>query len=296
MQLTVVVPTRNEADNVGPLVARTSAALAPLGLRWEIVFVDDSDDATPHRIAQARRSGHPVRLLRRPVEERSGGLGSAVALGFERSAASDVLVVMDADLQHPPEALSALVAAVCDGDADLAIASRATRLGNGGSGPTSWWRGFVSRSARALVYALFPHLRHVADPLAGFFAVRRSVLADADLRPEGFKILLEVLVRGAWTRIVEIPCELDPRLHGRSKAHLGQGVAFARHLLRLHGTATDHPTPPACVKEGETPRLRTDERGRRDVPRPPRQRSDNGPVSGNFSVMRMIGRWPANMR
>jgi glycosyltransferase involved in cell wall biosynthesis len=233
MRVTVVVPTRNEADNVRTLVARTAATLDSLELCWEMVFVDDSDDSTPEQILEVERTNVAVRLVHRSPNERSGGLGSAVALGFKQSMGSDIVAVMDADLQHPPEVLTALISAVTEGNAEVAIASRTERLGNGGSGPMSWWRGWVSRSARALVHSFFPRLRHVSDPLAGFFAVRQSVIVDTRLRPKGFKILLEVLVRGTWTRIVEVPCDLDPRLHGQSKAHLGQGLVFARHLASL---------------------------------------------------------------
>ncbi|MDQ3306375.1 MAG: glycosyltransferase [Actinomycetota bacterium] len=242
MHLSVVVPTRNEAGNVASLVARLAVALEPLALSWDVIFVDDSDDDTPTRIAALAEDDHPVALIHRRACQRQGGLSGAVALGFERAlgeravgeraVGADVVALMDGDLQHRPEVVPALVSAIADG-ADVAIASRAARLANGGTGMAKWWRGWVSRSARSLVYASFPALRSVRDPLAGFFATRRQVIVDVPLRPEGFKILLEVLVRGEWNSVAEVACELDPRLHGRSKAHVGQGIAFLRHLLRL---------------------------------------------------------------
>ncbi|MDP9418617.1 MAG: glycosyltransferase [Actinomycetota bacterium] len=233
MDLTVVVPTQNEEANVAPLVARTHDALTALGLEWEMLFVDDSDDATPVRVREAAGRGHPVRLLHRPSEERVGGLGGAVAVGFREAAESQVVAVMDGDLQHRPEMLVPLVEAVRAGRADLAIASRCQTLASPTGGMEGWWRCSVSRTSRSLVQLLLPRLAGVRDPLAGFFALRQSVIRGVQLRPEGFKILLEVLVRGSWAQVVEIPCELDPRLHGRSKAHLDEGLAFAHHLVRL---------------------------------------------------------------
>ncbi len=233
MHLSVLVPTRNEAANVQPLVARVSAALAPLGIEWEMVFVDDSDDGTPARVREARGQGHPVRVLHRGAADRTGGLGGAVALGLRETAGSRVVAVMDGDLQHRPEVLVPLVDLVSTGQADIAIASRGTSLTSATGRIDRWWRSSVSRTSRALVQLLLPRLGSVNDPLAGFFALRREVIDEAELRPEGFKILLEVLVRGTWARVAEVPCELDARLHGRSKANLDQGVAFGRHLVRL---------------------------------------------------------------
>ena len=229
--VTVVVPTRNEAPNVGPLVSRASDALSPLGLRWQLVFVDDSDDATPARVAAAARQGHPVRLLHRAPEARVGGLGGAVLVGFEQAVTSDIIAVMDGDLQHPPELLVGLVQAVQPGGTDVAVASRFLAAGDPGClGP---WRRAVSHGSRSSVRLLFRDLRRVADPLSGFFALRRTVIDGVDLRPEGFKILLEVLVRGSWGTITEIPCGLAPRHHGESKARLDQGLAFGRQVARL---------------------------------------------------------------
>lgn len=251
--LAVVVPTRNEADNIGPLVSRVTTALEPLDHPWEMLFVDDSDDLTPDRILEAKRAGYPVRLLHRSPPNRIGGLSGAVAVGFEQAAGSSIVAVMDGDLQHPPAVLFRLVIAVSAGSADLAIATRPSQLGNGRTGLNRLWRAFVSHGARSLVRVIFPRLRAVADPMAGFFAVQQRVITDAHFHPEGFKILLELLVRGAWNQIVEIPCPLDPRLHGQSKAGLSQGVAFARHLVRLVACATPRQAsvPTKCVVEGE---------------------------------------------
>lgn len=231
--LTVVVPTRNEAQNVDELVRRTSLALDAAGLRWELLLVDDSDDDTPARARWHRGQGLPVRVLHRPAGERVDGLSGAVLEGF-RTAAGELLAVMDADLQHPPEVLVPLVQALAGG-ADIAIASRycagaGSDAVDGLDGP---WRRTVSRVCRWLVWVVRPRLWRVRDPLGGFFVVRRDVLAGVVLRPTGYKILLELLARGAWRRVVEVPYRFAPRRAGTSKSELTQGVIFLRHLLRL---------------------------------------------------------------
>lgn len=231
--LSVVVPTRDEAQNVEQLVLRTAAALDPSPWSWELVLVDDSDDDTPARARALARDGAPVRVLHRQRGERVDGLSGAVSNGFQ-SAYGQLLAVMDADLQHPPELLPALVSAVVDG-ADVAVGSRycsgaASDATAGLDGP---WRRWVSRACRIPVWLVWPRLRPVRDPLAGFFVVRRSVLSEVELRPTGYKILLEVLARGRWRTTVEVPYRFAPRAAGTSKAELKQGLVFLRHLGRL---------------------------------------------------------------
>lgn len=232
--LTLVVPTRNEAPNLRPFFERSAAALGRLGVPWELLFVDDSDDDTPQVADRLAREGAQVRLLHRPAGSRPDGLSGAVLAGF-RAARGDVLVVMDADLQHPPEVLPELVEPLLRSQAQVAVASRycegsAPDAGAGLDGP---WRRLVSRSARWPVFLLQKRLRQVTDPLGGFFAVRREVLEGVTLAPTGFKILLEVLVRGRWTDVVEVPYRFAEREAGTSKASLRQGVHFGRHLARL---------------------------------------------------------------
>jgi dolichol-phosphate mannosyltransferase len=234
--LSVVVPTRNEADNVDQLVARTAAALDPSPWSWELL-VDDSDDDTPERARALARSGAPVRVLHRPAGERVDGLSGAVRGGFA-AARGELLAVMDADLQHPPEVLPELVGAILDG-ADVAVGSRycSGAQPDATDGLDGAWRRGVSRACRVPVWVVRPRLRRVRDPLAGFFVVRRAVLSDVVLRPTGYKILLEVLVRGRWHEAVEVPYRFAPRVAGSSKAELKQGLVFLRHLARLAGPA-----------------------------------------------------------
>jgi dolichol-phosphate mannosyltransferase len=233
--LTVVVPTRNEAGNISRLVDRLDAALA--GQAAEIVFVDDSDDETPQRVLEvADGAGHRVRLIHRLPDERAGGLGSAVLAGFE-AADTRWAVVMDGDLQHPPELVPELVRTGCEQGSDVVVASRYRGTGDS-SGLSGAVRHAVSRSSTTLTKALFPRRMHACtDPMSGMFAVRLDSVDRATLRPNGFKILMEILARSPKLRVSEVPFAFGERHSGESKASLREGVLFARRLIGLR-TAT----------------------------------------------------------
>ncbi|MBO0981444.1 glycosyltransferase family 2 protein [Microbacterium sp. SD291] len=226
--ITVIVPTFNERDNIAELVVRTADALA--GRDAEILFVDDSTDDTADEIARvAADAPLPIRVIRRA--ENTGGLGGAVTAGL-LAAASDVCIVMDGDLQHPPELLPALLARHDEGDVDVVAASR--YIGGGDtSGLGTAVRFGVSRAATWLTKAMFPiRLARSTDPMTGFFLVDRRALDVSTLRPQGFKILLEILAR-TDLRIAEVPMAFGERRHGTSKASLRQGATFVAHLARL---------------------------------------------------------------
>ena len=230
--LSIGVPTRNEAGNIEPLARRLDAALADLGGDWELLFVDDSDDSTPDVVeALASKGNRRVTLLHRGPGQRDGGLGGAVKLGFTK-ASGRVIAVMDADLQHPPEVIPQLVAPVLSGQYDLAAGNRYGLLGSreGLAGPL---RHVVSLSCRWLAHRFVPSSRAIADPMSGLFALERSVVDRAQLRPEGYKILLEVVARGDWQSAANIDYRFDERYSGRSKARLREGLVFLRHLWRL---------------------------------------------------------------
>lgn len=226
--VTIIVPTFNERENIAELVERTSSALA--GRDAEILFVDDSTDDTAMEIARiAADAPIPVRVIHR--QDNSGGLGGAVVVGLE-AAASDVCIVMDGDLQHPPELLPVLLDRFSAGDVDVVAASR--YIGGGDtSGLGTAVRFGVSRVATWLTRAMFPiRLARSTDPMTGFFLVDRRRLDLASLRPQGFKILLEILAR-TDLRIAELPMEFAERRHGDSKASMRQGATFLAHLARL---------------------------------------------------------------
>ncbi len=211
----VVVPTLNEAENVEPLVRRILERVPDCA---EIIIVDDnSNDGTPERVRELAAE-FPVRLLERA--EPTLGLAGAVIAGA-RSANSPILVVMDADLSHPPGAIPSLIAPLVQGRADMVIGSRYVK---GGTTP-GWpmYRRGMSRLAGAMAYPL----TGVHDSMSGFFAIRRAVLLEVAPRATGFKIAFEAIVRGGRDlRVVEIPIAFRDRACGVSKMNLRMALIF----------------------------------------------------------------------
>jgi hypothetical protein len=207
---------------VRPLVERLAAAF---GERrdWEVLFVDDDSKDGTAAAVEALAPRFPARVIVRQGER---GLASAVVRGIE-SAAAPVVVVMDADLQHPPETAPRLARAVEEG-ADVAIGSRYVA----GGGTPGWSRlrrlmsGFAGSLARGLTTA--------RDPMSGFFALKPRVLDGVTLRVRGFKILLEILARARPERVVEVPIEFTPRLAGESKLGAGVTLDYLKQLARLY--------------------------------------------------------------
>jgi dolichol-phosphate mannosyltransferase len=228
VQLSIIVPTFNEAPNVAELVRRVTAAVG--GIEAEVVFVDDSTDDTPDVIREVAASASlPVRLVHRST--RAGGLGSAVVEGFALAEA-DTCLVIDGDLQHPPELIPVLYERFTRGDADVVIASRYAGGGTA-TGLADRTRVLVSKAATALTRAMFPNrLRDVSDPMTGYFLVDRRAIEASTLRPRGFKILLEILARKSL-RVAEVPFDFADRHAGESKASVRQGLHFVAQLTAL---------------------------------------------------------------
>jgi dolichol-phosphate mannosyltransferase len=230
----VVIPTFNERDNIRPLLDALMPAL-PVG-DSEVLFVDDSSDDTPEVIAEAAGDCPvPVRVLHRDTP--AGGLGGAVVEGL-RQVHGAWVVVMDADLQHPPGLVAELIATGERTSADLVVASRYASGGDR-DGLDGAYRRLVSAGSTALTKLAFARaLSGVSDPMSGFFAVRTAILDPGDLRPLGYKILLELVVRARPARIVEVPFTFQPRHAGQSKSSLQEGVRFLKHLATLRLGAT----------------------------------------------------------
>ncbi|MDQ0844730.1 glycosyltransferase family 2 protein [Streptomyces sp. V1I6] len=233
--VTIVVPTYNESGNIRELLRRVTDSV-PSRLPCEVLFVDDSTDDTPDVIRSAAQDcPFPVGVLHRDTPD--GGLGGAVVEGMRR-AGSDWIVVMDADLQHPPALVPDLVAAGERAGADLVVASRYI---SGGSreGLAGGYRIAVSRGATWLTKALFPRrLRGISDPMSGFFAIRRSVVTADALKPLGYKILLELAVRCRPETVAEVPFVFQDRFAGESKSTAKEGMRFLGHLTGLRTAST----------------------------------------------------------
>ncbi|GLW29062.1 glycosyltransferase [Actinoplanes regularis] len=226
---TIVVPTFNERENIATLLERLTAAL-PAG-ETEIVFVDDSTDDTPEVIRQVAEAC-PIPVTVHHRANGAGGLGGAVVEGM-RLARGEWIVVMDADLQHPPEIVPDLVAAGARDGADLVVGSRYAGGGSRG-GLSGGYRRIVSGGSTVVTKMLFRNsLSRVSDPMSGLFAIRASSLGVEELRPLGYKILLELVVRNRPGRIVEVPYSFQPRHAGESKSSMAEGVRFLKHLGML---------------------------------------------------------------
>ena len=228
--VTMVIPTKDEAESVGALFERTERALASFDA--EILVVDDSDDDTPRLVAERQaQSETRIQILHRSEAERSGGLGGAVLAGM-RAARAPWVCVMDADLQHPPEVVPLLLDRAQRGDVDLVIASRNT--GDHEKEGLSRWRQFVSDGCTSAARLLFrKSLRDVHDPMSGFFLVRLEALDLDAMQPRGFKVLLEVLVRHPGLRTAEVPFEFAERSAGTSKASAQEGFNYLVLVSRL---------------------------------------------------------------
>lgn len=232
MQTTVVVPTFNEGGNCRHLVRRLTRAFDGR-TDVEVLFVDDSSDGFTPVVIQELVDGStdlPVRTVHRVGADRVGGLAGAVTRGIAE-ARGETVVVMDGDLQHPPEMVPTLVAGLAD--AELVVASRYVGEGDA-SGLSSSWRRAVSRSSTTLAQACFPRRvgRVCTDPMTGFFAFRRSAVHLDRLRPRGFKILLEVLARHDL-RVSEVPFVFGERSEGESKASWRNGLHFLHQMASL---------------------------------------------------------------
>ena len=225
MSLSIIVPTYNEAENVRELIERVEASLK--GLDFEVIVVDDSSpDGTAEVAEELGRAYGNVRVVRRPKKM---GLASAVLEGM-KVAKHELIAVMDADLQHPPELLPKLLGRAGEGH-DVVVASKYVE--GGGVRGWSFWRRLLSRGATLLAHALLPETRKVKDPMSGFFLFKKSVVEGVELNPIGYKLLLEVLVRGRYESVAEVPYIFEARRRGRSKLGLKEVFDYVVFLFKL---------------------------------------------------------------
>jgi dolichol-phosphate mannosyltransferase len=223
--VSIIVPSLNEEENIAPLVSQIIASGVPFR---EILFVDDHSTDATRDMVRALAESQPIRLIEQDGADL--GLAGAIMLGA-RAAQGEILLVMDADLSHPPELINDLLAPLFAGAADMVVGSRYVK---GGSTP-GWplWRRIVSRVGAALAYPL----TGVHDSMCGFFAIPRSRLLELAPPASGFKIAFETIVHGGRTlRVREIPIAFRDRVRGKSKMSFGVALQFflrwSRAMLR----------------------------------------------------------------
>jgi dolichol-phosphate mannosyltransferase len=228
VQLSVVVPTFNEGSHIVEFLRDLEAANA--GRDYEILVVDDNSPDGTHAKVAAYARGHPrvVPVLR--LKEK--GLATAVIEGMRRSR-GEYVAVMDSDYQHPPETVPRLLDAALKDGADCVVASRYAAEGTVTGFPLS--RRVISWGARTLAVLGLPVVRRfrVRDPMSGFFLVRRDRVPIEELRPRGYKILLEVLARARLERVVEVGFPFQNRRAGESKLRLRTQYDYFLHVLKL---------------------------------------------------------------
>ncbi len=243
--VTIVVPTRNESENINPFLDR----LLPLGPA-RVIFVDDSDDDTVS-VIEARKEPR-VEVIHRRMGEREGGLGGAVLRGF-RAASTDWVAVIDGDLQHPPEVLVTMRMAARPPEnssqaaiepVDAVVASRYLK-GGSSDGLDGWHRKILSRFGTSLLrqtskgrIAISGRLAAVTDPLSGCFLIRIDKVPYELLRPDGFKILLDIILSAPTPlHITEVPYRFESRAHGESNASMVEIIRLLRVFRRKRSHA-----------------------------------------------------------
>ena len=223
--VSIVAPTFREAANIPTLVSRVASSMEAYGAQWELILCDDDSGDGSEDIVLVLAKALPLHIHVR--RNRPRDLSQAVLDGIEL-ARFDRLVVMDADLSHPPEQIPELLAAL-DSGADMAVGSRYAA----GSEIDDSWSRYRTLNSRVATWLARP-LTHATDPMSGFFACdRRRVPHRTRLAPIGYKIGLELIVRGGL-RVRDVPIRFADRERGSSKLTWRQQVAFLRHLHRLY--------------------------------------------------------------
>ncbi len=221
--LSLIIPTYNERARLGELVAEVFRVFAAHGIAGELVIVDDNSPDGTGALAEQLATRYRIRVLHRAGKL---GLGTAVVEGFA-VASGDVLGVMDADLSHPPATLPRLLAALDTHRADLVIASRYVPGGRTKNWPIT--RRVMSRVACLLARPITA----ARDATSGYFLIRREAVRDVTIAAGGFKICLELLVRGRVRSIVEVPYEFADRAAGESKMSWREATGYFRQLRNL---------------------------------------------------------------
>jgi dolichol-phosphate mannosyltransferase len=219
-KISIVIPTYNEVKNLEKLVTDISN----LNLDSEIIIVDDdSPDGTGRLADDLKNRYESIKVIHR--KER--GLASAVVEGF-KAAGGRYVGVMDADFSHPIEKIPALIQPLNDDLAEIVIGSRYVEGGN-----IIRWNMLRKITSKGAILLARP-LSGVKDSVSGFFFLEKGVLDGVNLNPKGYKIGLEVIVKGKYKRLVEIPYTFTNRKIGKSKLSLREYINYILHLLALY--------------------------------------------------------------
>lgn len=220
----MIVPTYNEKDNLQELSRRVFESCSKAGLDAELVIVDDNSPDGTGAFAEELSKTLKIKVVHRAGKL---GLSSAVLEGF-KAASGSILVVMDADLSHPPEKIPEMVSKIESGEGEIVVGSRYIRGGSVEDWP--FRRRIISKGATMLAR----WLTKVKDPMSGFFALKKSVIDGVDLNPVGYKIGLEILVKGKYSKVVEVPIHFANRKAGTSKLGGTEVLKYLDHVSMLY--------------------------------------------------------------
>ncbi|MDA7527384.1 glycosyltransferase family 2 protein [bacterium] len=225
--LSVIIPTYQEADNLELLMQRISDALASVDFQWNVIIVDDNSQDETVNICDTLTLKYPLELIVRTHER---GLASAVVDGM-KSATGDIVLCMDADLSHPPEAIPEIHKKLSQDSCDFVIGSRYI---SGGSTDDAW--GLFRWLNSVVATGLAKPLTSAKDPMAGFFALKRTDFESAvqNLDPIGYKIGLELIVKCHCKNVDEVPIHFSDRQFGESKLSFKEQLNYLRHLKKLY--------------------------------------------------------------
>lgn len=244
--LSIIVPTYNERDRLPELVTAVFAAYGSEGLNGELIVVDDNSPDGTGALADALAANRNMRVVHRAGKL---GLGTAVVEGID-AAAAPVVGVIDADMSHPPMLLPRMIAAMHDAGADIVVASR--YIAGGGTRHWPLGRRLMSRVACVMARGVTP----VRDATSGFFLVRRDLARGVRISAGGFKICLELLVRGRPSRILEVPYVFQGRTAGESKMNVKEALGYLIQLRDLHRFRRAHPSAPPAYRRLSPDELR----------------------------------------
>ena len=220
--ISIIIPTYNEAKNIERMIKEISLILNKED--YEIIVADDNSPDGTSKIVKSLEKKIPVRLLLRLKDK---GLANSVIAGF-KFAKGDIYGVIDADFSHPPATLKDMIKKMEETNADMIVASRLVKGGGTEGWPkqrqvTSYLAGLLARP-----------ITFVKDPMSGYFILKKEVIENVELIPRGYKILLEILAKGKYKKVVEVPFIFKDRTAGESKLTMKVNLLYIRQLMHLY--------------------------------------------------------------
>jgi dolichol-phosphate mannosyltransferase len=236
--ISIIVPTYNERENIRKLTS--GIAKACKAYDYEIIIIDDnSPDGTGSVAEELAKKMPKLRVLHR---KKKFGLSSAVIEGF-KTAKGSVIGVMDADLSQPPENIPSLLKPILSGKAELSIGSRYIKGGSVEVWPLH--RRLISLFATILAKPM----TKVKDPMSGFFFMKKEILKGIHFKSEGYKIGLEIIVKGSYKHVAEVPYTFKNRFYGKSKISLMEEYYYLKNLAMLYSYWLTHPKKRMYIQE-----------------------------------------------